>query len=164
MVRQMLKRGVLPLMLLLPASAAWASPEAIAALRIHCKSGSDATILLSERPLVTFAGNDLVVTTPTDVVCYPSDEVVKFTYVGADEIAGMASAGWAGIVFSFGDGCLTVANLSAGAAVSVYMPDGRLLSSATADAHGRATLTLPETAGGVYVVKTPTVAFKLRKP
>lgn len=103
-------------------------------------------------------------TTPTDVVCYPSDEVVKFTYVGADEIAGVGSAGWAGTVFSFGDGCLTVANLSAGAAVSVYMPDGRLLSSATADAHGRATLTLPETAGGVYVVKTPTVTFKLRKP
>lgn len=160
-----LQRTILSLALLLPAWNAWADSGTISALKIHCKSGDAVTILLGERPLVTFANNDLMLTTQTHVVCYPADEVLKFTYLDEDEvITGIGQAHQSGSVFSFVDENLQVKHLVPESAVSVYTVDGKLLVTAQTDAQGSATLALPEVAGGVYVVKTPSVTFKLRKP
>lgn len=160
-----LQRTILSLALLLPAWNAWADSGTISALKIHCKSGEAVTVLLGERPQVTFSNNDLVLTTQTNVVCYPADEVLKFTYLNEDEvITGISQAHSSGSVFSFADEGLQVKHLAPESVVSVYTVDGKLLLSAQTDAQGSATLQLPEVAGGVYVVKTPSVTFKLRKP
>ena len=39
---------------------------------------------MSERPLVTFNNNDLVITTHMDEVSYPSADVLKLTYVNVN--------------------------------------------------------------------------------
>ncbi len=165
MLYSLFQRTILLSVLLLPSLAAWGDSGTISALKIHCKSGAAVTILLGERPLVTFANNDLVVTTQTNVVCYPADEVLKFTYLDDDEVLnGIGQATLSGSVFSFADDNLQVRHLAPATAVTVYAVDGKLLVTAQTDAQGNATLALPEVAGDVYVVKTSSVTFKLRKP
>ncbi len=74
-----MRRKSLFVCLLLSAAAAQASYEDINALRIHRKSGEDVTILLDDNPVVRFEDGDIVVATHTNVVNYPSADVVKFT-------------------------------------------------------------------------------------
>ena len=154
---------LLSLVLLLCSSVGWAASGTYVALKIHCKSGADVIILLDERPKVIFDNNDLVIATQTRMVNYPAEEVLKFTYL--DELpVHVDNVTFSGMVLSFDDGKLMVQHLAPNTAVTVCSVDGRLLASGQSDAQGRVSLTLPEVPGGVYVVQTPSVTFKLRKP
>ena len=156
---------MLSLALLLSALAGWAASGTYVAMKIHCKSGADVIILLDNRPKVTFDKNDLVIATQTQVVNYPAEEVLKFTYLDKDENpVYIDNVTRSGMVFSFDDGKLLVQHLDPNAAVTVCAVDGKILASGQSDAQGRVSLTLPEVPGGVYVVQTPSVTFKLRKP
>lgn len=159
------QRALLLLALLLSSSAGWAASGTYVAMKIHCKSGSDVVILLDDRPKVTFDKNDLVIATQTRVVDYPAAEVLKFTYLDKDELpAHINNVTFSGIVFSFDDNKLLVQHLDPNVAVTVCAVDGKTLASGQSDAQGRVSLPLPEVPGGVYVVKTPSVTFKFRKP
>lgn len=165
MLHAFFQRALLSLVLLLCSSVGWATSGTYVALKIHCKSGADVIILLDNRPKVTFDKNDLVVATQTRMVNYPAEEVLKFTYLDKDELpAHIDNVSFSGMVFSFDDGKLLVQHLNPNAAVTVCAVDGRILASGQSDAQGRVSLPLPEVPGGVYVVKTPSVTFKLRKP
>lgn len=143
---------------------AWASSEAKNALKIHSKSGTDVTILLDESPKVTFQDDDVIITTQKQVLSYPSSDVVRFTYETVDATGVHAVTSLSGIQVSFGEGMVSVSGLSSQTSVSLFSLDGKLLSSAIADKHGYATLSLPEIAGSVYVLKTTSLTLKIRKP
>lgn len=163
MLHAFFQRALLSLVLLLWSSVGWAASGTYVALKIHCKSGADVIILLDERPKVTFDNNDLVIATQTRMVNYPAEEVLKFTYL--DELpVHVDNVTQSGMVFSFDDNKLMVQHLDPNAAVTVCAVDGRILASGQSDAQGRVSMPLPEVPGGVYVVKTPSVTFKLRKP
>ena len=163
MLHAFFQRVLLSLVLLLCSSVGWAASGTYVALKIHCKSGADVIILLDERPKVTFDNNDLVIATQTRMVNYPAEEVLKFTYL--DELpVHVDNVTQSGMVFSFDDNKLMVQHLAPNAAVTVCAVNGRILASGQSDAQGRVSLPLPEVPGGVYVVKTPSVTFKLRKP
>lgn len=163
MLHAFFQRVLLSLVLLLCSSVGWAASGTYVALKIHCKSGADVIILLDERPKVIFDNNDLVIATQTRMVNYPAEEVLKFTYL--DELpVHVDNVTQSGMVFSFDDNKLLVQHLDPNAVVTVCAVDGRILASGQSDAQGRVSLPLPEVPGGVYVVKTPSVTFKLRKP
>ena len=163
MLHAFFQRVLLSLVLLLCSSVGWAASGTYVALKIHGKSGADVIILLDERPKVTFDNNDLVIATQTRVVNYPAEEVLKFTYL--DELpVHVDNVTQSGMVFSFDDNKLMVQHLDPNVAVTVCAVDGRILASGQSDAQGRVSLTLPEVPGGVYVVKTSSVTFKVRKP
>ena len=165
MLHAFFQRALFLLALLLSSLSGWAASGTYVAMKIHCKSGADVIILLDGRPNVTFDNNDLVIATQTRMVNYPAEEVLKFTYLDKDELpAHIDNVSFSGMVFSFDDGKLLVQHLNPNAAVTVCAVDGRILASGQSDAQGRVSLPLPEVPGGVYVVKTPSVTFKLRKP
>ena len=165
MLHAFFQRVLLSLVLLLCSSVGWAASGTYVALKIYCKSGADVIILLDERPKVIFDNNDLVIATQTRMVNYPAEEVLKFTYLDKDENpVYIDNVTRSGMVFSFDDGKLLVQHLDPNAAVTVCAVDGRILASGQSDAQGRVSLTLPEVPGGVYVVKTSSVTFKVRKP
>lgn len=143
---------------------AWASSEAKNALKIHSKSGTDVTILLDESPKVTFQDDDVVITTQKQVLSYPSSDVVRFTYDTVDVTGIYAITSLSGLQVSFGEGMVNVSGLPSQTPVALFALDGKLQSSATADKHGFATLSLPEVAGSVYVLKTSSLTLKIRKP
>ena len=132
------------------------------ALRLHKASGDEVTILLSERPLVTFNNNDLVITTHMDEVSYPSADVLKLTYVNVNptNINGIERSG---TLYSLIGDELKIANAVPGSRVFVYTVDGTLLTSSTTDTQGCSTLPIAGMSGSVYVVKTSSVTFKIRK-
>ena len=163
MLHAFFQRVLLSLVLLLCSSVGWAASGTYVALKIHCKSGADVIILLDERPKVTFDKNDLVIATQTRMVNYPAEEVLKFTYL--DELpVHVDNVTQSGMVFSFDDNKLMGQHLEPNTAVTVCAIDGKVLASSQSDAQGRVSLPLPEVPGGVYVVQTPFVTFKLRKP
>ena len=135
---------ILSLALLLPMLAMGADDaEILNALRLHKASGEEVTILLKERPVVTFVSNDLVVTTQSNEVSYPSADIMKFISFLGDE--------------------LQVAHLTPATEVAVYTLDGKCVATATTDAKGAASISLSGQPAAVYVVKTSSVTFKIRK-
>ena len=114
-------------------------------MRLHKASGEEVTILLKERPVVTFVSNDLVVTTQSNEVSYPSADIMKFTYE-AVEYSGVNGLAQTGSLISFLGDELQVAHLTPATEVAVYTLDGKCVATAT-----------------VYVVKTSSVTFKIRK-
>jgi len=54
--------------------------EEINALVLHMASGKQVTCLLDEQPVVTFKGDELVLTTHMNVVSYKAADLQKFTY------------------------------------------------------------------------------------
>lgn len=158
-----MKKRLLSACFLLSSVAVAAPDEGINALRIHGKSGESVTILLDERPVVRFEGNDLVVATHMNVVSFPSADVVRFTYASVDP-EGVRAPGVPGMACSFEKDFVRMANLSPRTRVSVYTADGRLVSSAMTDGGGRVSLKLPERSASVYVVKTSSATFKIARP
>lgn len=158
-----MKRKLVTLSLLLLAVAFWASSNAPNALRIHCKSGEDVTILLEENPVIRFQDSDVVISTDHNAVSLPSDEAERLTYVNVDP-TGISSAVLPEALFTLGRESLTVANLDPQTLVAIYTVDGRLISSATTDLNGSAVLSLPAQSSSVYIVRTPSLSFKLIRP
>ena len=122
------------------------------------------TVLLDERPVVTFSGDDFVITTHMGALSLPASQVTKFTYVNDEQATGLGDAARFGSLLSFDGKQLRLSRLAPSSAVQVYAADGALLASAKADSRGSLSLSLPATAGAVYLVKTATVTFKIRKP
>lgn len=142
---------------------AWGSSGDGTAIKIHCKSGDDVIIMLDEHPEVYFNFLDLTISTDNNVIYIQSAEAKKITYLNAGT-DGLVTPGVPDAVFSFDKESLSVRNLSPLTEVSVYTIDGRLVSSATSDADGNATICLPVRSASVYIIKTPFISFKLRRP
>ena len=120
---------ILSLALLLPMLAMGADDAVILnALRLHKASGEEVTILLKERPVVTFVSNDLVVTTQSNEVSYPSADIMKFTYE-AVEYSGVNGLAQTGSLISFLGDELQVAHLAAATEVAVYTLDGKCVAT-----------------------------------
>ena len=151
--------AVLVLML---STASKASDENVNALVLHLSSGNRVTYLLDEKPVVTFKGGELVITTHMNVISYQESGVTKFTFAYADpsDISSVKS----GSTFSFNGKALQVSNLAPLSQVSVYTQGGVLVTSAKTDSNGSVMLTLPEQSGAVYVVKTSVANFKISRP
>ena len=137
---------------LMAALVARASSDEVNALRIHCKSGNEVTIALEEKPAVKFAGNEVVIATHLNIVSYPA---------APTSISDKRSAG---VVFSFGKDSMTASHLVPLSEVSLFTPDGKLVTVATSDDNGDAILQLPEMRTAIYIVKTSSTSFKIRKP
>ena len=123
------------------------------------------TVLLDEQPVVTFSGDDFVVTTHMGAsLSVPASYVTKWTYVYDEEATSLKNAARFGSLLSFDGKHLGLSNLAPSSAVQVYTSDGALVASAKADSHGSVSLSVPERQGAVYLVKTSSVTFKVSKP
>ncbi len=158
-----MKRKLLALGLLLSSVSSWASTGDINALRIHCRSGEDITMMLDEYPIVRFDSNDLVITTSKSEVNLMSDDVLKFTYAHV-ATSGTGNQNLSDVMFFFEKEYMKVTNLAPATNVTVYTVDGMLISSAVTDRNGNASLRLPESTNSVYIVKTSSLTFKIRRP
>lgn len=150
-------------LMLCPFKIAVASDN-VNAMLLHVSSGQNLTILLDEQPVVTFSDDNLIVTTHMSVISIPSSLVTKFTYVHEDDETRINNAGQYGTVLSFDGKRLNVRNLAPSTGVQVYTVDGVLVASGTTDIRGNVSLSVPDKAGAVYMVKTSTLTFKIRKP
>lgn len=133
------------------------------ALVLHLVSGSDVTLMLDERPVVTFEGEELVITTHMNIIRYQVADVIRFTYTLADP-ASIDDASTSASSFTLESDMLRANNLVPNTTVTVYTINGTLVASGTTDGSGSVSLSLPSQTGMVYVVKTSVANFKITKP
>lgn len=156
-----MKRIALSFLMAVVALSSWA--EDINAMMLHLASGKQVICLLDEKPIVTFSGDELVLTTHMNKVSYQSSDVLKFTYLYVDAVS-VNQVGAQQSMFSFRGNTLSVTGVESVSQIAVYSVDGMLVASGTADRNGAASIVLPEQPGMVYVVKTSIANFKITKP
>ena len=133
------------------------------ALVLHIANGKLVTYLLDDLPIVTFEDDELVITTPNNVVSYQDGDVVKFTYSYVDP-SKVSQTTMSDTMFKFEGNVLCAYNLEPLSDVSVFSVDGALITSAKTGANGEITLSIPQQSGNVVVVKTSVANFKMMKP
>lgn len=156
-----MKRILLLFVMSVCAVASWA--EDINAMMLHLASGKQVVCLLDEKPVVTFRGEELVLTTSMNQVCYQSKEVLKFTYLCVDADA-INKVDRSRSLISFNGNTLVASGLEADSQVTVYSIDGVSVASSQVDKNGKVSITFPEQKGKVYVLKTSVGNFKITRP
>lgn len=150
------------LLLLFAAFSLSVSADEVNAIDFWMTTGNKVTFVLYEQPLVTFQGNDLVITTPMREVRYASQDVTKFTYTSVDN-SSISTLKANSVSFSFEDYGIAVMNVEPLSVIDIYTTDGAHIVSAKADHRGNVAVTFPSAAGVTYIIKTSVATFKTTK-
>ena len=156
-----MKRYLLTALVLFAAVALWAQNT----VAIHQADGQVATFAFTEKPVVTYSGNDLVLTTTKTSVQYPIYKLKKIDFnVSFDDLTGIEAAKEkADAQLRFRDGTLTVHGGEAGSHVYIYNMKGMQVGKYRLDSNGNATIPLSGLSKDFYVVKSKRFTFKFRK-
>ena len=156
-----MKRYLLTAFVLFAAVALWAQN----AVAIHQADGQVATFAFTEKPVVTYSGNDLVLTTTKTSVTYPIYKLRKIDFdISFDELTGIKDAKVkADVQFSFRGGTLTVRGGEPGSQVILYNIKGVQVGQYRLDGDGNATIPTESLGKDFYVVKSKSFTFKFRK-
>lgn len=128
-------------------------------LTVELKVGNKYSFLLADKPVITFAGGDLVVNGDAET-SYSIDGVKNFHFTEGDA-SGVESLSAGDIrIISLDDATIQVQNLDKSSVVTLVNVSGVVFSSVKADAEGSATVSLPQ-AKGVYILSVGTKSFKI---
>lgn len=128
------------------------------------KDGMVINYSFSEKPVVTYSGSDLVMTTSSLTVQYPLHTLQKLIFVGeADTPDGIDQATLPGTEFSFSEEGTTVSGEKPGTPFYVFDTRGMQLHQGTIDANGKADIRMTNLPKGIYVIKTQSTSFKIKK-
>ena len=158
-----MKRHLLTtLVLFFTAVASWAQN----AVAIYQVDGQVATFAFTEKPVVTYSGNDLVLTTTKTSVQYPIYKLRKIDFdISFDDLTGIEDARVkSDVQFSFRGGALTVRDGEPGSQVTLYNIKGVKVAQYRLDGDGNATIPTESLGKDFYVVKSKSFTFKFRKP
>lgn len=127
-----------------------------ACIVIKQKSGNETILELSANPIITFSGEDMVVTSSLTTIAIPLADVDSYTaYDATTGIRPLTDAP------QFANGHVLFSGLAKGSDVRIYTADGRLVSHQQADASGHAAVSLDSLPKGVYVIRTPDNSIKI---
>ena len=129
-------------------------------VKVSSESGEATYFALSQKPVVTFTADYLVLTTDEQTVQYPISSYRSFEF--ADQPTGINSAtAESSAVFSVGSS-LKAEGLAAGSVVTVYGVNGQVVGSARASESGSVDIPLHGKTG-VFEVKSTSRTFKFIK-
>lgn len=132
---------------------------------IHQKDGTVAMFKFSEKPVVTYVGNDLVLTTTETSVQYPIYLLQKMDFdINLDELTAVESVKKNEGQFLFRDGALCISGGIPGSTVFIYNLAGMKKAQYRLDGDGNASIPLKGLSKDVYIVKTDCFTFKFKKP
>ena len=134
------------------------------AIAIYQKDGNVATFAFLEKPIVTYSGNDLVLTTKKTTVTYPVYMLQKIVFdlkdivddVDALEVEGKSE-------FSFQGETLNISGGEPGSFVFIYNMSGMMVGQYRLDSNGHASIPISGMDKSLYIVKTTRFTFKFRK-
>ena len=138
-----MKKVILSLLTLFAATASWAE----SALFVHQKSGGVVEYAFSEKPVVTYKGEYLIISVPGASVEYPLSNMEKFTFGEVDNM---------------------VTRIKAPVDVApqptyIYSLDGKLMRTLQPSEDGTTPANLDGLPAGTYVVKNGKTSYKVAK-
>lgn len=134
-------------------------------LYLEMKSGEYVYFYLDQYPVVTFDGGDVIFTTRQEVLRFADSEIRSFSY-GFDwdyEDTQIKQVNTTKPIIRLLQNNVIAKGLEPNSRVQAFSLDGIMIGEARSDAQGNATLTLPATAQGMYMIKTSVATFKICK-
>lgn len=132
------------------------------AVAIHQIDGEVAVFAFSEKPIVTYSGNELVMTTSTTTVRFPIYKLQKLAFdieyedpTAIDEVEANAN-------FDFRGETLCINGGKPGETVNIYDLKGTKIGKFRLDSEGCATIPMQNFDKQVYIVKTSKFNFKFK--
>lgn len=138
----------------------WA--EEINAMLLKFTSGMSVVFQLDEQPVMTFEGDELVLTTHMSRVSYEAKAVAGFSYTYVDP-ADIGIKGMPKCILQLENNMLIATGLEPKSLIEVYDIEGRFVASEVTDGNGSVKLMLPILRGALYVVKTSVANFKISR-
>lgn len=135
------------------------------AVAIYQVDGQVATFAFEEKPVVTYSGSELVLTTTATSVQYPIYKLKKmeFTFDWDDPDA-IEKVKEADTQFCFRGEQLIIDGGKSGSYVNLYNLKGIKVAQYALDKNGCACIPMHTLSQDVYIVKTTVFTFKFRKP
>lgn len=156
---------VLGILLLLPAAMQAQGMTEVQYLVLTETDGAISKFALSDGPVLTYKGGNVVVTCGEQAVETSMDAVASCTFNSERVSTGIETIaqGTQGEQSSFAFGTASFEGMKAGGKVVVYTLDGKAVATTTADAEGRASVSLAGLQRGVYILRTPSKSYKINK-
>lgn len=146
----------LQLLLSLLFFATWSYADE-ARIVIKQKSGNETTLELSTHPVITFEGEEMVITNDFTRISFPLDDVDNYTATNGTA-TGIAPAKANPQIM---DGRIIFSGISQGTLVYVYSFDGRIVHKQTTDAFGKAEIFLNSLPKGTYIISVENSKIKV---
>lgn len=141
--------------------ATWAQNAVV----VYQADGNTATFAFSEKPVISYSGSDLVLTTTKTTVSYPVYLLKKIDFGESwEEATALDEVKAPDTRFSFQGGTLAISGGNAFSPVTLYTVGGTLVAHYRLDSAGSATIPVQSLGTGIYIVKTQRFTFKFRKP
>lgn len=139
------------LILLAAALSALAANAGNYALKVNLRQGSSATYILSDKPVITYSGNDVIIKSQGIEDSYLLSDVKSFTFTenGTSGIESVTD----NVTYEFHDNVFTCE----GQVITVYNLSGRKVAS------GSNSVSLESLDRGIYIVNTGNRAIKVMK-
>ena len=139
--------------LLLFTTAIFAGNESII---IKQKSGNETVLELSTNPVITFEGEDMVITNSFTTISFPIMDIDGYTVSssssGIEEVPDMPH---------YQNGHVILNQVPKGASVFVYDIDGKIVNRLYSNKTGQAVVSLDNISKGVYVISAPNQSIKV---
>lgn len=127
------------------------------------RNGTVNRFALSDEPVITYSGSDVVVKCGDSELVTDMADVLSCTFDSETTAIDKLPAQPGGAEAKMNFAGMSVEGLRAGDRVAVYTIDGKAVSSSRANADGSAALQLDGPRGSVYIVRTPNKTFKIKK-
>lgn len=131
---------------------------------IQQKDGKVARFSFTEKPVVTYSGNDVLVNTTKNSVQYPIYLLQKISFEIDWNTTDIEEVEVTRPNFLFLDEALNISGEDPGSPVFVYDIKGMLAGRYQTDDRGCVTIPIRQLRPDLYIVKTKSFSFKFRKP
>ncbi len=136
--------------------------ETLTHVTVWSNSGETSHFALSEQPVVTFEGNQLVLVSADSRYEFLISDVDKFTFTNPASVE-LNEIDTATVVISLSGDEIKLSGLNPGSLVSLYAMDGRVVLTSQADSDGVCIESIASLSGGIYLIRTESKTFKILK-
>lgn len=125
-------------------------------ITIKQKSGNETILELSTNPVITFVGEDMVVTNDFTTISFPLSDIDSYVvnHVSSEIHETINTP-------QYHNGHVVLSGLANGSAVFVYNLGGRIVSQHIADAMGCLDIDLSNFPKGAYIISAPNTKIKV---
>lgn len=121
--------------------------------------------IFNEEPVITFHGDELVITTSSSAACFPIDDIRRLSFgdvslTGIDEIT---TGELKTPIIHIHEERVMIGGLRPGTAILAYSTGGNIVARTQADEEGNVAINLSSQPKGVYIISTSLSTFKIEK-
>jgi hypothetical protein len=123
---------------------------------IKQKGGNETVLKLSTNPVITFDGENMVVTSDVIQISIPLDDINDYVVsdgtTAIEPVATQPQLTRGHVIFS---------GIASGAPVYIHTPDGKVVAKQAADASGKADVSLENLPKGAYIISSQNNSIKV---